>query len=125
MKSSKALALRISIVVGVFILILGYGLFQARNIIAGPEITITTPQNGASVNDPLVVVSGIATNINSITMNDRQIFIDKQGNFSEKLLAPEGYTIIKVAAQDKFGRRIERRIELNYTNASTTQNIIQ
>lgn len=125
MRQSHALAFRVSLVAGIVILILAYGLFQARNLISGPEIVISTPENGESVNDPLVVVSGIATNINSITLNDRQIFIDKQGNFSEKLLVPEGYTIIKVAAQDKFGRSIERRIELNYTSASTTQNIIQ
>ncbi|HAO64586.1 TPA: hypothetical protein DCQ44_01235 [Candidatus Taylorbacteria bacterium] len=115
MKRSRALALKISSVSIIAILILGYGLFQARNLILGPEISLTTPKNGENVTNPLIVVSGVATNITHISLNDRQIFVDNQGKFSEKLLVPPGYTIIKLAAQDKFGRTTQRLIELNYT----------
>jgi len=124
MKSSRILALKISIFGILAILILGYGFFQARNLISGPEIVVTSPQNGESLSDPLVTITGTATNITLISLDDRQIFVDKQGNFSEKLLVPPGYTIIKLAAQDKFGRTIQRLVELNYT-ATSTQNIIQ
>ena len=130
MKASRALAIRITLVVIISILILGYGLFQARNLINGPEINISSPKNGDSVVDPLVIVSGSTFNITHITLNDRQIFVDKQGKFIEKLLVPPGYTIIKLAAQDKFGRVTQKLVELNYTGASSTsatstQNIIQ
>lgn len=130
MKASRALALRITIVVIISLLILGYGLFQARNLINGPEINVLTPTNGENVTDSLVVVSGSTSNITRITLNDRQIFVDKQGKFIEKLLVPPGYTIIKLVAQDKFGRVTQKLVELNYTGASSvsgtsTQHIIQ
>ena len=126
MKSSRTLTFKISLVVVIFLLILGYGLFQARNLIIGPKITVLTPKNGEDLADPLVVVTGVATNITRISLDDRQIFVDKYGNFSEKLLVPSGYTIIKLVAQDKFGRTTEKLIELNYTGdaeMSTSTNI--
>lgn len=119
MRQSRVLAFRVSLLVILVILILGYGLFQARNLILGPEITVLTPTNGENLSNPLIIVSGSATNITLISLNDRQIFVDKQGNFSEKLLVPPGYTIIKLAAQDKFGRTTKKLIELNYTGSST------
>jgi hypothetical protein len=133
MKLPRALAIKISSVVIIFLLILGYGLFQARNIIIGPKISLATPENGESLSNPLVTIAGLAKNITRISLDDRQIFVDKQGNFSEKLLLPAGYTIIKLAAQDKFGRSTQKLLELNYTpdpsigtsSATSTQNIIQ
>ena len=133
MRSRRTLTYKILLVVGIFLLILGYGLFQARNLINGPEISVSTPKNGDNLANPLVAVTGIATNITHISLDDRQIFVDKKGNFSEKLLVPSGYTIIKLAAQDKFGRTTQKLIELNYTApqatsseiSTSTQNIIQ
>jgi hypothetical protein len=124
MKPSKVLTIKILLSIIIFLLILGYGLFQARNLIIGPSITVLTPKNGDNVANPLVVVTGIATNITRISLNDRQIFVDKKGSFSEKLLVPSGYTIIKLAAQDKFGRTTQKLVELNYTgSASGTDSI--
>ena len=115
MKQSQVFVLKISVGTIITLLILGYGLFQARNFISGPKISVFTPINGENVLDPLVLITGSASNITRISLDDRQIFVDKQGNFSEKLLVPAGYTIIKLAAQDKFGRTTQKLIELNYT----------
>jgi len=122
MKASQILTLKISIIIIIAVLILGYGLFQARNLIIGPQIRVIAPTNGENLTDPLITVTGSAVNITHISLNDRQIFVDKQGNFSEKLLVPAGYTIIKLAAQDKFGRSTQKLIELNYT-APATENM--
>jgi hypothetical protein len=135
MKSHRTLIIKISSIVVGCLLILGYGLFQARNLIVGPQISVLTPSNGENLVDPLMTIAGVAINITRITLNDRPIFVDKQGNFSEKLLASPGYNIIKLAAQDKFGRTTQRLIELNYTervnyapastSSATSTNIIQ
>ena len=123
MKPSRALALKITLVTVLSFIIVSYGLFQARNLIIGPRIILSTPQNGENVLNPLVIVSGSAVNITYISLNDRQIFVDDQGNFSEKLLVPPGYTIIKLEARDKFGRTTTKLIELNYTTSTSTQGI--
>ena len=130
MKRSYIPLIRISIIVLIFLAIIGYGLFQARNLLRGPEISISSPINGASYTTAIVMVAGMATNITHISLDDRPIFVDKLGNFSEKLLLAPGYNIIKLEAQDKFGRSKERLLELNYapvtkigTSATSTSTI--
>lgn len=91
-----------------------YIYFQAEDLIRGPILTVTVPENGTSVNNSLVEVEGRARNISRISMNDRQIFIDEEGVFKEKLLLSYGYNIITVSAEDKFGREIERKLHLIY-----------
>ena len=93
----------------------GYGVYQARNMLTGPELVITTPITGTNVTDPLITLAGVAHNISSISLNDRPIFIDQKGAFSEKLLLSAGYTIMKLHAQDKFGRETQQLVELTYT----------
>lgn len=120
MKPSRIFIIKISSFALLFLLILGYGLFQARNLIAGPEISVSTPKNGDNLTSPLVIISGLATNVAFISLDDRQIFVDKHGNFSEKLLVPSGYSTIKLSAQDKFGRTTQKLLQLSYTADKNT-----
>lgn len=99
----------------IILVILGYALFQARNLIQGPVVTITSPLNGAVVTMPLIEVSGIAQNISRIELNNRDIVIDENGHFAEQLLLAPGYTIMSVLARDRFGRTTSRTLELFYT----------
>jgi hypothetical protein len=97
-----------------FVLLAGYGLFQTKNLILGPNIAIASPANGAAVGLNPVEVKGQADRIAFISLNGEQIFTDKEGNFSQKLLLNHGYNIIKLEAQDKFGRTIEKVLNLVY-----------
>jgi hypothetical protein len=90
----------------------GYVYFQARFLIEGPVISIVSPQNGSSVEEPLVTISGTTKNISYITLNNRQIFVDENGRFEEKLIVAEGYNIMGLVAKDRFGRKVEKTIEL-------------
>ena len=90
----------------------GYSFYEARNIIAGPVINVYEPRNGTFFSKPLVEIKGNVKNISEISLNDKQITIDKTGFFSEKFLLSEGYNIIKIDAQDKFGRKKEKKLEL-------------
>lgn len=92
--------------------IAGYTYYQARNIVYGPQITLVRPINGSTVSEPLVTISGNAKNISFISLNDRQIFVDKYGTFSEELLLSSGYNIWELEAKDKFGRVVSKKIEL-------------
>ena len=94
------------------IIIVGYSFFQAHKILAGPVINIHTPQNGATYNQTLIEISGQAKNIAYINLDDRKMFTDKNGNFSEKLLLSPGYNVIKLEAWDKFGKQTEKKLGL-------------
>lgn len=95
-------------------LISGYAIYQSRNIVAGPIITISDPENGTTTTQPLVKISGIAKNVKKITLNDRPIDIDEVGNFDERLLLSEGYNILKISGWDKFDKKTEKIIQLVY-----------
>jgi hypothetical protein len=97
--------------------ITGYSYFQAQNLMKGPIITLLKPQAGQA--GDVTKIHGEAKNIASITFNGRQIFTDKNGNWSEEFVLSDGYNIIKIAAKDKFGRSTEKIIELVYAKALT------
>ncbi len=96
------------------VLILGYSIFQAQKIIGGPSITVLSPINGATYTTELIEIKGTAKNVSTLMLNDRPLYTDKAGNFSDTLLPNDGYNIIKLEAKDKFGARTEKKIEIIY-----------
>ncbi len=105
-----------AVLVFVFILfIVGYGLFQAKNLINGPKISLdgsfTKP---LVVNNDILKLSGTAKNIASITLNDRPISVDEKGLFDEKVLLFPGLNVIKLFGKDKFGAVTQKMLEVIY-----------
>jgi hypothetical protein len=112
-KDAKTL-LKIGIMTILVLVVLGYSGFQARKIIEGPYLKITSPIVQGIINDPFVRVTGIAKNIKEIKMNGATIYVDEQGNFNEKFLLTSGYNIIELEAKDKFNKETKKVIELMY-----------
>lgn len=112
--SNPRLILKISGIVIGLAAILIYTLFQAHEFIAGPKLEIFTPKNGETIasTSAEVLLKGNADNISFLTINGLQVFTDEQGDFSRKLLLPEGLAIITVEAQDKFNRSVKKEIQL-------------
>lgn len=81
-----------------------YSFYAFWKYIGGPELSITFPHDGYSTTSPLITVTGMAQSAHFITLNDRPIHIDEQGNWKETLLLQPGYTIIKAFVRDRFGR---------------------
>src|SRR3989344_7186928 len=94
------------------LLLVGYGFFEARRIIAGPYIVIETPQNGSATSSTTVVIRGIAQNIAFLTINDRPAFTDENGQFIERVSAPPGYTVFTAQGKDRFGRSTSTQIRI-------------
>jgi len=92
--------------------IIWYIYYQSKNFINGPEIEIISPENGATLIDPLVTIEGTAERISRLELNGKQIFINENNHFSEKLLLLNGYNIITIKAFDKFKREIQKQIEI-------------
>ncbi len=100
-------------IIGAFALvILFYAYYQTRNLISGPVIEVSSPQNGQTFTEALVEIVGRAKNAVKITLDDRPIFIDESGNFREKLLLSRGYNIIDLKAEDKFGEKTQKILEV-------------
>ena len=104
--------LRISLISLFGLIVVGYSLFQAQKLIAGPIIDIYSPQNGTTFSQTLIEISGRAFNTAYLNLDDRPIYTDKDGYFKEKLLLSPGYNIIKLDATDKFKKYTEKKLEL-------------
>jgi hypothetical protein len=94
--------------------IFGYTGYEIQKIVFGPKIDVTSPINGSTVTNSFTEIVGTAKNINNISLNDRKIFVDEQGNFKENVLLSYGYNSLKINATDKFGRNTEKVIEVIY-----------
>ena len=111
---------RVVIIVSVFLLI-SYGIFNARNLIMGPTIEVFSPANNTETETNLLTVKGRAENIVFISLNEKPIFVNKEGLFEEKLLLSPGSNIIEIRARDRFKKEVLKTIEIYYKQSSTTE----
>ncbi len=104
---------------GVFFLVLiGYGLFEARGFLAGPAIIISP--RVLTTGDPLIKVSGTALRIATLSMDGKDIPVSEGGVFEESYVLTPGYNRIALDAKDKYGKSAERVIEVMYAPATTS-----
>lgn len=106
--------LSVWVILSTITLVVGYGIFQAKNLATGPTLSITSPAQGASVPDEFATISGTAKNISFITLNDNKIFTDESGNWSESILLSSGYNVITVEAKDRFGRTARKSLQVTH-----------
>jgi hypothetical protein len=109
--------LKVVALITALLLIIAYIIFQARFLIIGPEITLHT-EPAVQQNERIITLSGQARNITHLWLNDRQIYTDEQGNFTEALVLENGYTITTLKAKDRYGRETKVVRSFVYTPAS-------
>lgn len=102
------------IVFVVFISIAFYSFYQTRAIIKGPVVNIEYPADGGTLNIPSLNIKGSIKNASYITLNGRQIFVDENNLFNEKIILSLGYNVFEFELKDKFGRIEKKEIEVVY-----------
>ncbi len=85
-----------------------YGLFQARELFTGVSLSLSGIRDGMTYTEEILNIAGTAPRATTLSINGREIFINKTGAFAEKILLPDGYNIITIAAVDKFGNQKEK-----------------
>ena len=104
-------------VIGLIIVVvsaIGLIIASTLDLARGPAITEIEPKTNTTVSDPLITVTGQTERINRLYFNDRQIFADPTGQFSERLLLLPGYNILTIRAEDRFEREVVKQLELVY-----------
>lgn len=112
---------RSALVLSGILLLALYILWQARFLLEGPAITLTTEPPRVS-NERSITLEGSTRNITSLSLNGRQIFTDPHGHFKESLVLENGYTIATIAATDRYGRVTTVERPFIYTPASIVSN---
>ncbi len=108
------LCLKHILVALIVLLIAGYSCLKFKNYMAGPNITLYSPADGASLSKELVSIEGKAERISEIYLNGRKIYTDEEGNFNESLLLANGFNLFEIRAEDQFGRETVKKLQVVY-----------
>ncbi len=104
-----------TIIISLFVLILfGYGFYELWKYLSGPQIILNYPTDGLVVSESLIEIEGQVKNSKLLTLNDRPIVVDQLGNFHESLLLSYGYNILKLHAEDRFGKQTGQTLQIIY-----------
>jgi hypothetical protein len=94
-----------------FIVIAVFAYMKMGFMLRGVEILASINHNDDS---PLVEVKGNARNAIYLSLNGREIYIDKDGTFTEPVALLPGLSVVTLDAQDKFGKTFEKKFEVVY-----------
>lgn len=95
-----------------FVAVIGYGYYELRGILWGPNITV--PDTLTTVHEQLFTINGTAIHLASLSMNGNEIPVTEDGAFSHQYLLAPGYNRIVLDAKDKYGTRTQRVVEIMY-----------
>lgn len=118
-KFEKGFNIRRFLIISSVVLLVSYGIFNARNLLIGPTIEIFSPLNDSETNSNVLEVKGLAKNISFISLNEKPIFVSPDGFFDEKLLLSPGFNIIEVKAKDRFRQEEKEVIRVYYKQEET------
>lgn len=85
-------------------------------LIRGVQISATINKEDAS--SAIAQVTGNAKNAIYLSLNGREIFIDKDGSFKEPVALLPGLSVVTLNAQDKFGKTFEKKFEVIYKEST-------
>ena len=75
-------------------------------------LTITSPESGALIEGELFEVTGVTENVTHVFLNGRPVALTTKGTFTETLVTPDGYGVLLVEAENRFGHHRQERIEI-------------
>lgn len=102
------------------VLLVCYGIFNARNLITGPTIEIFSPTSNVETAKNVITVKGRADNVSFISLGGKPIFVNKEGLFEEKMLLSPGINFIEIKARDRFKKEIAKIIKIYYKETATS-----
>lgn len=100
-----------------FSLIGVFAYMKTSFLFKGVQIEASIERNESS---PLATIKGKAKNATFISLNGREIFIDKNGVFSEPIALIPGFSVITIDTQDKFGKSKEKKFQVMYEKSAGT-----
>lgn len=101
----------------------GYVLFQARFLLEGPQLTLTT-ELGILQTERQIVLEGTAKNITAISLNGRAIVTSEVGTFKEPVVLENGYTVIRIEARDRYGRTTSLERSFVYSPSGSAVSLV-
>ncbi len=90
--------------IGLFVVVLGvFVTSRIVPILLGPRITLETIPDQSEVSDPVIAISGRATDTRKLTLNGADIALSPTGTFKHTVLLHPGYNTITFDTVDALG----------------------
>ena len=103
-----------------FVILIGYGIFEAQGILYGPVISV--PSGSLTASDQFTVIKGRAERITELRLNGKPVNVTENGEFEEPYLLAPGSNRIILEAKDARGRSATRIMDILYVpHKGTTQ----
>jgi hypothetical protein len=83
-----------------------------------PELTLEKPDSRAQFfgsNQQRMEIKGSTETSASVTINERSVVVDNQGNFVTFILLEEGEQAIEIIAEDEAGNETRQEISVTYS----------
>lgn len=97
----------------IFLILVGlYFYREIRFLVKAPKLEISQPPADITVTEEIFEIIGKTESFAYLTVNDQEVYIDKEGNFQSQINLSQGVNIIKIEAKNRFNKanQIIRRI---------------
>lgn len=100
--------------VAFFILALGYGIWQARDLLFGIRLSVSGIQDGSSVSENTLTLSGLAHHAVFAEVNGNIVSVAQNGSWQKTIALLPGLNTVRVRAGDKFGKTVLKEFTIFY-----------
>ncbi len=91
--------------------ILVFAYMKMNFVLMGVKLQATIERKSSS---PVVQVKGNAFGATYVSLNGREIYLEKDGSFTEDVVLLPGLSVLKLDTEDRFGNQSVRKFELVY-----------
>jgi hypothetical protein len=96
------------------VVLLGYSLSRASDLLFGIHLNVLGIRDGQSVTSPTLEVSGEAKHATGVTIDGHRVSVDTHGVWRDTVVLLPGYNAVTVTAADKFGRTVSNQFAIYY-----------
>lgn len=97
-----------------FFVLIYFGI-QLSYLLGAPKLVVITPESDIITELKEISISGTTQPDNKVTINNNDIFVDREGSFSEIVPLQDGVNTIEIKSTNRFGKEsvVIRRVMLN------------
>jgi len=92
------------IIIIIIVVLLSYLGLQIYNVYQPPQLVILQPDKNLIISQNYIEIKGKTEKEAQVFINDKEVFLDQQGNFSATLDLQKGMNLIKISAVKKQGK---------------------
>ena len=100
------------VIAAIIISFFAYLWFEYRSFVGAPELNVSSPVQGQTVEVTSINVEGSTDPDAKVTVNDQEVSLDPEGNFKEEIKLSSSVSTISIVSTSKFGQstKIERTV---------------